>query len=72
MAPSASPTRRSGATALGIAAAIAPFVVRLVIWRRIGLGDAIEWNIIGLVFDVAVLAALLHRQSGEYQRIYFR
>lgn len=58
--------------ALGIAAAIGPFIVRLVIWRRFGLGDAIEWNIIGLVFDVAVLAALLHRQSGEYQRVYFR
>lgn len=58
--------------ALGIAAAIGPFVVRLIIWRRFGLGDAIEWNIIGLVFDIAVLAALLHRQSGEYQRIYFR
>lgn len=58
--------------ALGIAAAIGPFIVRLIIWRRFGLGDAIEWNIIGLVFDIAVLAALLHRQSGEYQRIYFR
>jgi hypothetical protein len=58
--------------ALGIAAAIGPFIVRLFIWRRIGLGEAIEWNIIGLIFDVAVLAALLHRQSNEYQRVYFR
>lgn len=57
---------------LGIAAAIAPFVVRAVIWRRFGLDDAIQWNLFGLVFDVAVLAALLHRTSGEYQRIYFR
>jgi hypothetical protein len=58
--------------ALGIAAAIGPFLVRAVIWRRFGLSDAIEWNLFGLVFDVAVLAALLHKQSGEYQRIYFR
>ena len=57
---------------LGIAAAIAPFVVRLVVWRRFGLDDAIQWNLFGLVFDIAVLAALLHRMSGEYQRIYFR
>ena len=57
---------------LGIAAAIAPFVVRLIVWRRFGLDDAIQWNLFGLVFDVAVLAALLHRTSGEYQRIYFR
>ena len=58
--------------ALGITAAIAPFVVRAVIWQRFGLGDALEWNLFGLVFDIAVLAALLHRTSGEYQRIYFR
>jgi hypothetical protein len=57
---------------LGIAAAIAPFVVRAIVWRRYGLDDAIQWNLFGLVFDVAVLAALLHRMSGEYQRIYFR
>lgn len=57
---------------LGIAAAVAPFVVRFIIWRRFGLDDAIQWNLFGLVFDIAVLAALLHRMSGEYQRIYFR
>jgi hypothetical protein len=57
---------------LGIAAAIAPFIVRAIVWRRFGLDDAIQWNLFGLVFDVAVLAALLHRTSGEYQRIYFR
>ncbi|MEZ5244374.1 MAG: hypothetical protein R2707_04690 [Acidimicrobiales bacterium] len=57
---------------LGIAAAIAPFIVRLVVWRRFGLDDAIQRNLFGLVFDVAALAALLHRMSGEYQRIYFR
>ena len=57
---------------LGIAAAIAPFLIRFVVWRRFGLDDAIEWNLFGLVFDVALLAALLHRMSGEYQRIYFR
>ncbi len=57
---------------LGIAAGVAPFIVRAVIWQRFGLADAIEWNLFGLIFDIAVLAALLHRTSGEYQRIYFR
>ena len=56
---------------LGVAAAIAPFVIRLGIWQRIDLSNALQWNFIGLIFDVAILAALLHRQSAEYQRTYF-
>lgn len=57
---------------LGVAAAVAPFIVRLELWRRVDLGTAIEWNLLGLIFDVAILAALLHQQSAEHQRIYFR
>ena len=57
---------------LGIAAAVAPFLIRFRIYQIVDLGFALEWNIIGLIFDVGLLAALLHRQSGEYQRIYFR
>jgi hypothetical protein len=57
---------------LGAAAAIAPFVIRLGFWQRFGLTEALQWDTLGLIFDIAILAALLHRQSAEYQRIYFR
>jgi hypothetical protein len=57
---------------LGIAAAVAPFIVRVMIWRQYDFGEAVWWNPIGLIFDVATLAALLHEQSASYQRIYFR
>lgn len=57
---------------LGVAAAVAPFIVRLEIWRRVDVGTALEWNFLGLIFDVAILAALLHQQSAQHQRIYFR
>ncbi len=57
---------------LGVAAALAPFAVRVGLWQRFGLSDAIQWNTLGLIFDVAIIAALLHQQSAEYQRIYFK
>jgi len=48
---------------LGLAAASVPFVFIL-------LGSSI--NPIGLMFDIALLALLLHTQSREYQRIWFK
>ena len=57
---------------LGVAAAVAPFVIRLQVLIDDGLVDALAYNPIGLVFDVAILGALLHQMSAEYQRIYFR
>ena len=37
------------------------------------IGSAIfRRNIIGLMFDVALLALLLHPQSRDYQRIWFK
>ena len=56
---------------LGIAAAIAPFVIRFEIFRRIDFGEMISWNPIGLMFDIAILVALLHRDSRAYQKIWF-
>ena len=56
---------------LGIAAAVAPFIVRFEIARRFGLSEFIGWNPIGLMFDVAILGALLHIESRNYQKIYF-
>lgn len=57
---------------LGVAAALAPFVIRLAEVFDGGLFDALLADPISLVFDLAILAALLHQQSAEYQRIYFR
>ena len=56
---------------LGIAAAVAPFVIRFEIMRRISLGETLSWNPIGLMFDLAIIAALLHPESRKYQKIWF-
>ena len=57
---------------LALAAAAAPFVIRLQVLIDDGLVNALSYNPIGLVFDIAILGALLHEQSASYQRIYFR
>jgi len=57
---------------LGIVAAIAPFLIRFELARKIDIGFAIEWNIIGGMFDVATVAALLHPMSRDYQKTWFR
>ena len=57
---------------LGIAAAIAPFAIRFELARQFDIGFAIEWNIIGGMFDIALIAALLHPMSRDHQKIWFR
>ncbi len=53
---------------LGIAMAFAPFVLRF--WL---LGNPLEqWDVLGLMFAIALVALLLHPQSREYQRIWFK
>jgi hypothetical protein len=49
--------------AVGLAVALLPFV--LIIADRMGV------NLLTLMFDVALVALLLHPQSREYQRIWF-
>lgn len=56
---------------LGVAAALAPFIIRIEIVRRADLVEMFQWNPIGLLFDIAILAALLHRESRAYQKIWF-
>jgi len=56
---------------LGIAAAIAPFIIRLEIIRRLDIVEMLRWNPIGLLFDVAIIAALLHPESRAYQKQWF-
>ena len=53
---------------LGIAMAFVPFALRF--WL---LGNPFEqWDVISLMFQVALIALLLHPQSRDYQRIWFK
>jgi hypothetical protein len=56
---------------LGVAAALAPFVLRIAVLLEDGLLDALAHDPLSLIFDVAILAALLHKLSAQHQRIYF-
>ena len=51
----------------GLVAAFSPFALRLLLGLPI-LGT----NLINLVFEVALVALLLHPQSREYERIWFK
>jgi hypothetical protein len=52
---------------LAIAMAFLPFLLRL------ALGDGLFGrNIINLMFEIALIALLLHPQSRDYQRIWFK
>ena len=53
--------------ALGVVMAVLPFVLQLVF-----LGNPFGVNLIDLMFEIALLALLLHPQSREYQRIWFK
>jgi len=57
---------------LGVAAALAPFVIRLEIIRRFYLFEMLRWNPIGLLFDIAIVAALVHPESRSYQKQWFQ
>jgi len=52
---------------LGIAMAVLPFALRLLAGE--GLLGA---SIVNLMFEVALVALLLHPQSRDYQRIWFK
>jgi hypothetical protein len=49
---------------LGLAVSLLPFVLIIA-------GKALISGFIGLMFDIALVALLLHPQSREYQRIWF-
>jgi hypothetical protein len=53
---------------LGLAMAFLPFVARFLLG---GLGAVLGANIISLLFEILLVALLLHQQSREYQRIWF-
>ncbi|MGH9179235.1 MAG: hypothetical protein ACRD0N_11875 [Acidimicrobiales bacterium] len=54
---------------LGVAMALFPFALRTYYF---GLDDALSTNLIGLMFEIALVALLLHPQSRDYQRIWFK
>jgi hypothetical protein len=55
------------AYALGILMAVLPFVLRF--WVS---GTPLSGDLIGLMFEIALVALLLHPQSRDYQRIWFK
>jgi len=54
--------------ALGIATAILPFVLNLIFFHN----PFAATDLITLMFEVALVALLLHPQSREYERIWFK
>ncbi|HYX44321.1 MAG TPA: hypothetical protein VE760_04700 [Acidimicrobiales bacterium] len=52
---------------LGIAIAILPFVLRFWLY-----GNPLGVNFISLLFEIALVALLVHPQSRDYQRIWFK
>jgi hypothetical protein len=52
---------------LGVAMAFLPFILQLVVFH-----NPFATNLISLIFEIALVCLLLHRQSREYQRIWFK
>ncbi|MGH9155045.1 MAG: hypothetical protein ACRD1K_04175 [Acidimicrobiales bacterium] len=56
---------RKSAYPLAVAMAVAPFAIRA---YYVGVGALFSDNPINLMFDIALVALLLHPQSRDYQR----
>ncbi len=54
---------------LGIAVAVMPLLTTLLIQLRFGVLDS---NLINIMFDIALIALILHDQSRNYVRIWFK
>ncbi|MDQ3574673.1 MAG: hypothetical protein M3378_02160 [Actinomycetota bacterium] len=54
---------------LGVIMAFLPFTLRLALG---GLDAVFRVNLLNLMFEIALVALLLHTQSREYQRIWFK
>ena len=68
-AASASRTSRSGATGSGSPPPSRPSLLR---WLFLGPSHVFGANIINLMFEVALVALLLHPMSRDYERIWFK
>jgi hypothetical protein len=54
---------------LGVVVAIAPIALKVVVF---GIADTITSDFVNLMFEIALVVALLHPQSRDYQRIWFK
>lgn len=57
---------------LAVAMAVLPFIVLFAVESVGDIADNLFRIIIFFAFDILLLALLLHRQTREYQRIWFR
>jgi len=56
---------------LGVVSAFGPFVITLAIVQAAGISEALSQPI-SLMFDIALVALLLHPMSTAYQKIWFK
>ena len=56
---------------LGLAAAILPLATRLIVSVRFQI-NPLQYNLLGLMFDIALVVLLLHPMSRDYQKIWFK
>ena len=54
---------------LGVAMAFLPFALRIL---YSGVGNVLSTDVLNLMFEIALVALLLHPQSRDYQRIWFK
>lgn len=54
---------------LGVVMSFSPFLLR---WYYFGLGSIFSTTVISLMFEIALVALILHPQSRDYQRIWFK
>lgn len=57
---------------LAVAVAIAPIAYEAYLLLRYGVSTALGAGVLTIIFQVALIALLLHRQSRDYQRIWFK
>jgi len=57
---------------LGLVCAFAPFLFRVQALINFDIIGAITDDMIGLLFDVALVALLLHPMSQSYRKVWFR
>ncbi len=54
---------------LGLVIAFLPFVLRIIF---LGINGVFSTDVIDLMFEIALVVLLLHPQSREYERIWFK
>jgi hypothetical protein len=57
---------------VGVAAAIFLLVVQLAVAFLVGTSAVLGLGVLNIIFTIALVALLLHPQSREYQRIWFK